>query len=403
MARFSEDLFVRNSREANLVQYANGLAKKIERTAGIHDEKGTFPFEHYQLLKEEGFFKLPIPKKYGGEEISLYEMLLIQEQLAKGDGSTALNVGWHLLTFMNVRELNAWSEPVFARLCHTAVEKGELINIINTERVKGNLSRGGSPGTVAKKVPGGYQISGRKSFASLAPILNHFTIIAYLEDEEITAEFLIEKTDKVKVIETWESMGMRGTGSHDIEIQCAFVPEEALLVKHKPNEETRFDANSRIYSLEIPAVYLGIAGAARDYAIYFAHSTYSHSLGDYIKTAGHIRQKIGEIELLYKSSRSVLYSIAERFESDPLLKDRLSDEVSMVKHVVCHNAIKIVELALRIVGGSGLSRKFKLERLFRDVQCGLFNPPQDDVVIEQLTKAAFKKLTEQREESLVIK
>ncbi|MFJ7979367.1 acyl-CoA dehydrogenase family protein [Lysinibacillus xylanilyticus] len=58
-----------------------------------------------------------VPKKYGGEEISLYEMLLVQEQLAKGDASTALSVGWHLLTFLNVREARVHGLSLYLRNC----------------------------------------------------------------------------------------------------------------------------------------------------------------------------------------------------------------------------------------------------------------------------------------------
>lgn len=384
MTRFSEDLFVRNEREAELVKYADRLAKELEKKAEYYDETGEFPFEYYELLKKEGYFKLTVPKEYGGEEISLYEMLLVQERLAQGDSSTALSVGWHLLTFLNVREAKPWPEPVFARLCQDAVEKGELINIINSERKTGNLARGGRPSTVARKTNGGYLISGRKAYATLAPILNHFTIIAYLEDEDVNAEFLITKNEQVKVIETWNTIGMRATGSHDIELKEVFVPNDALLARHDANKPNRFLADGRIYSLEIPAVYLGIAGAARDYAINFAKTTYSQSLDDYIATAAHVRQKIGEIEVLYQSSRNILYSIASRFEQDSSLRNRLANEVNLAKYVICENVIKIIAKAMKVVGGRSLSRGNKLERLFRDAQCGAFNPPQDDMIIELL-------------------
>lgn len=391
MARFSDDLFVRNEREAELVAYANRLATEIDKTAGYYDEKGQFPFESFEFLKRQGYFKLTVPKQYGGDEISLYEMLLVQERLARGDGSTALSVGWHLLTFLNVRETRPWPEDVFAQLCRDAVENGNLINIINTERNVGNLVRGGRPTTVAKRTEGGYLITGRKSYASLAPILNHFTIIAYVEDEDVNAEFLVTMNEGVNVIETWNTMGMRSTGSHDLDMKEAFVPENALLVRHNPNKPSRFLADGRIYSLEIPAVYLGIAGAARDIAINFAKTTYSHSLQNYISQASHVRQKIGEIEVLYHSSRSLLYSLADRFERDTTLQDSLSNDVSLVKHIICDNVIKITQLAMKIVGGRSLSRGQKLERLFRDVQCGLFNPPQDDVIIEQLASSALNE------------
>lgn len=384
MPRFSKDLFVRNEREAKLVQYADRLAKELEKTAEHYDETGAFPVENFEFLKKEGYLKLTVPKEYGGDEISLYEMLLVQERLARGDSSTALAVGWHLLTFLNVREARTWPEPVFAQLCQDAVEKGELINIINSERNKGNLARGGIPETIARKTDDGYLISGRKAYASLAPVLNHFTIIAYLEDEDVNAEFLITKNKQVKVIATWNTIGMRATGSHDIELNEVFVPEDALLARHELNKPNRLLADGRVYSLEIPAVYLGIAGAARDYAIQAAKTTYSHSLHDYIATAAHVRQRLGEIEILYQSSRNLLYSIANRFEQDPTLRNKLANEVNIAKYVICENTIKITEKAMKIVGGKSLSRGNKLERLFRDAQCGAFNPPQDDMVIEQL-------------------
>lgn len=380
------DIYIRNNREQKLVQYASELAQQIDKTAGKYDESGEFPFEQFKILEDAGYFKLTVPKKYGGEEISLYEMLLVQEQLAKGDGSTALSVGWHLLTFLNVREAQTWPEPIFAELSRKAVKEGSLLNIINSERGKGNISRGSLPGTIAKKVPGGYIITGEKAFASLAPILKQFTIIAYIEEENLTAEFLVTKNDQVEVVNTWDAMGMRATGSHDIIFHDTFVPEEALLYRHRPNEINRFLADGRVYSLEIPAVYLGVAGAARDYAIDFAKNTYSYSLEDTIAQASHVQQKIGEIEILYQTARRTLYSIAAQVEQNPAIKDQLSEDVSIAKYVICNNAIDIVTKAMQVVGGRSLSKTSKLQRLFRDVQCGRFNPPADDVVITQLAK-----------------
>lgn len=380
------DVYIRNDREQKLVQYASELAQQIDKTAGIYDESGEFPFEQFKILEDAGYFKLTVPKKYGGEEISLYEMLLVQEQLAKGDGSTALSVGWHLLTFLNVREAKTWPEPIFAELSRKAVKEGSLLNIINSERGRGNISRGSLPGTIAKKVPGGYIITGEKAFASLAPILKQFTIIAYIEEENLTAEFLVTKNNQVKVVNTWDAMGMRATGSHDIIFHDTFVPEEALLYKHRPNEINRFLADGRVYSLEIPAVYLGVAGAARDYAIDFAKNTYSYSLENTIAHASHVQQKIGEIEILYQTARRTLYSIAAQVEQNPAIKDQLSEDVSIAKYVISNNAIDIVTKAMQVVGGRSLSKTSKLQRLFRDVQCSRFNPPADDVVITQLAK-----------------
>src|SRR3954447_13625853 len=94
---------IRNKRDAELVAYANRLSDIIRRTAAKYDETGEFPFEHFDLLEREGYLKLVLPKEYGGDELSLYEILLVQERLAQGSGSTAWAVGWHLMPFLNLR------------------------------------------------------------------------------------------------------------------------------------------------------------------------------------------------------------------------------------------------------------------------------------------------------------
>ena len=222
----------------------------------------------------------------------------MQERLGKASGSTALAVGWHLMTFFSLSHFRPWKEEIFAQICKAAVDEGRLLNVYATERATGNIVRGGNPSTIAKKTENGYIITGRKAFATLAPIVKHFTVLAYIEEEDKIAEFLIEKNDSVKVIDTWNVLGMRGTGSQDIELNDVFVPNEALLAYSEKGIPNRFNGKSSAYTLQIPAIYLGIATAARDFILEYADQRYSPSLEAVILEAPHVQQKIGEIEIL---------------------------------------------------------------------------------------------------------
>ena len=384
------NLNIRNERDAKLVEYAERIAKEISITAAKYDESGKFPFEHFDILEKEGYFNLTIPKEYGGEELSLYEILLVQERLGKASGSTALAVGWHLMTFFSLSHFRPWKEEIFAQICKEAIQKGSLLNVYATERATGNITRGGNPSTIARKTENGYIITGRKAFSTLAPIVNHFTVMAYIEEEDRTAEFLIKKSESVKVIETWNTLGMRSTGSHDIELNDVFVPHEALLAYSDKDVPNRFNGNSSAYTLQIPAIYLGIATAARDFIIDYADQKYSPSLGAVILEAPHVQQKIGEIEILLTVSRSLLYSLAEKWDNNEHLRDKLANEVAITKYTLCNNAVKIVELAMSIAGGHSLSKDLPLERYFRDVQCGAFNPPHNDMVVSQASKSTIE-------------
>jgi len=110
-----------------------------------------------------------------------------------------------------------------------------------------------------------------------------------------------------------------------------------------------------------------------------------------------VQQKLGEIELLIGASKTQLYGLAERWERHDAIKHRLDNEVAITKQMVTKQAIRIVELAMGIVGGHALSKDLPLERYFRDVQCGLYNPPQHDMVIANLAKSATEKLRASRQ------
>lgn len=392
---------IRNERDARLVEYAERVSAQIQKTASLYDETGEFPFEHFRILEKEGFFKLTIPKQYGGEELSLYEILLVQERLAKASGSTALGVGWHLMTFFSLSHFRPWKEEVFERVCKAAVEEGSLLNVYATERASGNIVRGGKPATIARKTANGYIINGRKAFATLAPIVNHFTVLAYLEEEDKVAEFLIEKNDSVRVIDTWNVLGMRGTGSQDIELNNVFVPEEALLAYSVKDVPNRFTGHSSAYTLQLPAIYLGIATAAKDFIIQYAEERFSPSLGKNIIEAPHIQEKLGEIEILITVSRAILYGLAEKWDTHLQVRDQLGTEVAITKYSVCNNAKKVVELAMSIAGGHSLSKDLPLERYFRDVQCGAYNPPLNDMVVSLAAKTTIEQYQNKKNKSSI--
>nr|WP_295970884.1 acyl-CoA dehydrogenase family protein [uncultured Bacillus sp.] len=392
----NDQIFIRNERDKQLVEYADRIAEAVSKTAGEYDEAGEFPFEHFELLEKEGYYKLTLPKEYGGDELSLYEILLVQERLAKGSGSTALAVGWHLMTFFSLSYSRPWKEKVFKRLSEDVIQHGALLNVLATEREGGNITRGNKPTTIAKKTNGGYVISGRKAFATLAPYLKHFSVLAYIEEEDKVAEFLIEKDETVKLIHTWNTLGMRSTGSHDVEMNNTFVEDDALLSYSDNLAFSRFNAGSKAYTLQLPAIYLGIADAARAFIIDFAENKYSPSLENNISEAPHVKQKMGEIEILLSSSKFLLYSLAEKWDNNVNLREELTDEVSIAKYTITNNAIKIVERAMSIAGGHALSKDLPLERYFRDVQCGLYNPPHNDMIISQIADSALKSYRNSR-------
>jgi len=394
------DASLRDDEDAAIVALAEHLGAQIAPSVARHDAEGSFPHEHFALLHRAGVLALTIPEEYGGRGLSLYRTLLFQQHLGRWSGPTALCLGWHLMAFGALSQSHHWDEAVFSRLARDVVEGGQLINILVTERDQGNLLRGAKAATRARRQSQGWVLSGRKAFCSSAPALRQMVVYASVEGEDGMAEFLVPKSEAVRIVECWDTLGMRSTASHDIVFDEVALPESALQHRFGGAVPASFAVGSRAWGLQLPALYLGIAEAARDFALGFAAGHHSASLGHVILDAPSVQARLGEIELLLGAARTQLYGLAERWERHPALQERLHDEVAITKVVVGRHAVRAVELATEIVGGHTLQRGHPLERLWRDVQCQAFNPPQADSVIAGLARSATSALRANTREPL---
>ncbi|QHT59440.1 acyl-CoA/acyl-ACP dehydrogenase [Paenibacillus lycopersici] len=381
MKRFI-DSPIRNDEERKRAALVEQLAARFAERAPLHDREGSFPFDNFADLKEAGYLKLTVPRAFGGDEIPLYEMVLLQERLAYGDGSTALAVGWHIGQILHLRTTGKWPAETFETLCRSIVKDGTMINTFASEAASGSPSRGGRPETTAVAADGGWRITGRKTFSTLSPILDRFVVSAYLPEEDCTADFLVHRSDRVSIVETWDTIGMRATGSHDVVLDGAFAAADGRLTGKGIDDGGG-------WLLHIPACYMGIALAARDYTLAFARSYRPNSLDKPIAALPSVQQTIGEMEIALRTARTLLYSAAERWDNEPSERTAMKSELGLAKYSVTNNAIRIVDLAMRIVGGISLSRSNPLERYYRDVRAGLHNPPMDSSVIQTLAAAAL--------------
>lgn len=380
------DLFIKTESQKSWMKKLQAKANSFKNRAAEIDELAIFPKESVHELVEIGYTSITLPKAFGGEGLSVYDMVLLQETLASYDGNTALSIGWSLGVVGELFEKKLWT--VDSLNCFAEeVLNGALVNRSVSEAHTGSPTRGGRPGTVAVKQNGNWVLSGRKIFTTASPVLSFFLTSAWIEEKKQVGFFLLHKDlQGLTIDETWDVVSMRGTGSHDLVLENVVVEESKLV------ELPEFPSGGQIngWLLHIPATYLGIAQAARDYAVHFANTHSPNSLNGPISQLPNVQQLLGEIDLELIKARHVIYSIAEAYD-DKTRRSNLSNEIGVAKHIVTNSAITIVDKAMRLVGAKSLQRTNPLQRYYRDVRAGLHNPPMDDMTIKKLALTAIEQ------------
>jgi alkylation response protein AidB-like acyl-CoA dehydrogenase len=393
-------LFVRTPRQERFLALASQLSALVSRDAEQYDRNNAFPHAHFDALRSAGYHTLTVPEELGGKGASLTETLLAQEKLASGDGATALAIGWHLSLIGKQAEARSWPPAVFERVCREVVERGALINSAASEREAGSPSRGGRPFTTVFRNASGWVLNGRKSFLSLSPVLRYAVVSAGIDGEEGGGWFLAPMDHPgVRILETWDALGMRATGSHDVVFRDVQLPLDALVEPFGSGRTCQVNSGGGAgWGLVIPAVYLGIAQAARDFILDYALTRRVSTLPGTISDVPHIRVLLGEIDLDLLAARSLLYTLAERWEKESERRDHLVPLLGTGKLLATNNAIRIVDRAMRIAGIAGLSRDQPLERYYRNVRAGLSNPPMDDSTLAALAETALREAAVRKEE-----
>jgi alkylation response protein AidB-like acyl-CoA dehydrogenase len=394
--------YPRTERQLRFIAIAQELADVFAERAAEYDRTAAFPYENYADIRAAGLPALVVPEEYGGWGAGLLETILTMETLAIGDGSTALNVTMHMQTLGEAAETGSWPPALFAQVCHAAVERGALINSIATEPELGSPSRGGKPKTTATPIyeggrPVEWLLNGRKTFGSMSPALDYMLIPAALQDgSDEVARFLVEPGPGLEIVETWDAMGMRTTGSHDIALRDVRVPHEHILSRgamDKAASKTKQGSKTNAwFMLGVSAVYVGVALAALQTASQYARERVPTALGKPIAELESIQRRLGQAELLLHQARTHLYHGAELWERHPDERVQLSPLIMAAKVTATNNAVEAVDHCMRVAGGVSMMKTLPLERYYRDVRGGLSHPVNDDQALVLLGQQAIRQM-----------
>jgi alkylation response protein AidB-like acyl-CoA dehydrogenase len=376
------------------------VAGVIAERAGEHDRDGSFPHEAFAELAPTGVLSLTVPRALGGGSGELSDSVSVVETLGRADPSVALVVVWQLVFQAELaRPGNRWPAEVRSGVQRSAADGVALINALRVEPELGTPARGGLPATVAARLPGegGWSLSGRKTYCTGIPILRWLAVWARTDDAEpLVGAFLVEAgTPGYEVVETWDHIGLRASGSHDVVFGGTVIPK-AQAVDVGPPDAPANPARALTLvwgNVLLAALYQGVALAARDWLVGYLNERTPSNLGAPLATLPRFQLEVGRIESLLRTNDVLVADLARRVDDGDVGPETLGDG-PLVKHVVTANALQAVEIGLQLTGNPGLSRHNPLERHFRDSLTGRVHTPQSDTALAGAGRALLERWRE---------
>ncbi len=353
------------------------ISRKMEETAQQLDQHSAFPHQNLAWLRNNKLLALATAQQYGGNGATLVTLQQVISAIAYGEPSTALITCMHYLHHLRLRQPNRWPADLIRRVSETAVNDGALINSLRVEPELGSPARGGLPQTLARRTATGWVLNGHKLYTTGIEGLHWLAVWARSDDEiPLVGSWLVPKSAPgISIIPSWDHLGMRGTGSHEVILKDVTVPLNyaadvtPFTGSLSPDGESQIrfaNANTAL----LAAIYDAIARAAIDWLTGWLQQRIPSGLGKPLSTLPRVQEEMGQIAALLLTNRSLLQQAAlEAFNQT---------DAGLAKATITDNAIRAVDLALQLSGNYGLTRRNPLERHYRNVLCGRVHTPQRD-------------------------
>ncbi|OON82973.1 acyl-CoA dehydrogenase [Streptomyces tsukubensis] len=367
------------------------LTRELGQRADEHDREGTFPFEGVDLVHGAGLLTATVAARHGGPGAGLADTVRVLGALGAGDPAVALVTAMTLFIHAAEARTPGWPSAAYTGLLAESVAGPALVNALRVEPELGSPVRGGLPATTARRDGGDWVLTGRKIYSTGAVGLSRMLVFARTDEDPVrTGAFVVRAQSPGLTVEpTWDHVGLRASRSDDVVLDGVRVPKDDVigLAEAGATPGARPDAVTGAWNaLGLTALYLGVAGAARDWLTGFLHERVPTSLGAPLATLPRFQTAVGEIETALTGANTLVSALAAGVDAGD---EEAAKQTGTAKVIGTRAAIGAVEQALSLTGNHGLTRANPLQRHYRDVLCSRVHTPQDDSVLIAAGRSAL--------------
>lgn len=345
-----------------MVARARELQPLVAACADETEANGKPPDHLIETFTDAGLYRMFIPVAAGGEEVPPLVAFHAVEALSLADPS----IGW---VVMLATELS---------LATGLMPTDDLREMLGSDDAGGprcRIAGSARPTNWGKRVEGGWKINGIATYASGIDHATH--VVATFRDEDQPSEAYMSflAPDQGTILRTWDTMGLRGTGSHDYESADVFAPDRRTVKvggrPFAPGPNWRIPDSGIASWLQNGGQALGAAQGAIDEVVRNAKLVASKSDSRTLSEREHFRVALGRAQARVGSARSYLREMGgiawqSVLDGEPDRDAAAQWRLANVNAV--HSATEAVEMLFPAAGTNAIHRRWTLERRFRDLQ-----------------------------------
>jgi alkylation response protein AidB-like acyl-CoA dehydrogenase len=372
--------FALTPEQSRLQQRCRALAVDFATRSAAHDHDASHPAENYEKLRQQGFLALTVPAGQGGGGASLLDHTIAYEALAQGCPSTALAFNMHASVVMPVLDYPEVSAEAKRRVLDLVVGEQRLIAGNFSEPITTAAVNVRPLKALARRVPGGYRVTGRKMFASMLEAADWVMMGAYPEGETNPKAGMVlllpREAEGRRVEANWDVLGMRATRSDSLILEDCFVPDRDVI--YRTDDMTPFrQTNLHWFWGSYTPVYLGVAQAAYDELKRVVAARRPEGYAQPLAYLPEVRRHVAEMSAELDAARLVTYRSAWLSDTQGQTEETIA-ALYRAKYVVGEAVSRITRTALTLGGAHGIFKPSRLEQLFRDGALGPLHPPPSD-------------------------
>ncbi|MBP6598880.1 MAG: acyl-CoA dehydrogenase family protein [Giesbergeria sp.] len=351
-----------------VIERARAMIPRLAARARAAEDAGLVPRETIDEMQAAGFFKVLQPKRWGGYEMDPRVFYTVQMALAEGCMATAWIYGvvgvhnWQIPLFPEQAQIDVWGTDPTTLTASTYMPTGK-----------------------AEPVEGGYRFSGRWGWSSGSQHCEWILLGGLLPKKDGSGAlehctFLLPKAD-FKIIDNFDVLGLRATGSHDIEVTNAFVPEHRT---HRTNDHSDAGCPGRavnpgwLYRIPFTQVFQRAVSSAclgsTDAAIKSFRERCASFIGKHgAKTSEDVNSQLAVTEAMMMSdaAKLVLYRNFQRIVDCAKngtvmdVEERLLQRAQAAQ--VPKKCAEAINEIMRACAAGGVYKTNPIERTFRDL------------------------------------